>query len=75
MLLRVASEHAQSKAASSCTNTTAANIMSAASMAAEAHDATFLITSAFSVDSGIRPRTVYRNLCPAELYEMVSTQS
>jgi hypothetical protein len=38
----------------------------------EGHDTTFLITSAFSVDSGIRPKTVYRNLAPAELYEMVS---
>jgi hypothetical protein len=38
----------------------------------EGHDTTFLITSAFSVDSGIRPKAVYRNLAPAELYEMVS---
>lgn len=35
----------------------------------EGHDTTFLITS---VDSGIRPKAVYRNLAPAELYEMVS---
>jgi hypothetical protein len=37
----------------------------------EGHDTTFLITSAFSVDSGIRPKNVFRNLAPAELYEMV----
>lgn len=37
----------------------------------DGHDTTFLITSAFSVDSGIRPKAVYRNLAPAELYEMV----
>lgn len=37
----------------------------------EGHDTTFLISSAFSVDSGIRPRSVFRNLAPAELYEMV----
>jgi hypothetical protein len=37
----------------------------------EGHDTTFLITSAFSVDSGIRPKNVFRNLAPAELYEKV----
>lgn len=43
----------------------------APSITMEGHDTTFLITSAFSVDSGIRPRSVFRNLAPAELYEMV----
>jgi hypothetical protein len=40
-------------------------------MEAQGHDTTFLVSSAFSVDSGIRPKSVFRNLSPGELYEMV----
>jgi hypothetical protein len=41
---------------------------------AEGHDASFLVESLFSQDSGIKPRAVYRNLSPAELYEKVREQ-
>jgi hypothetical protein len=35
------------------------------------HDRDFLVESKFSKDSGLHPRTVYRNLSPAQLYEKV----
>ncbi|WIA44312.1 hypothetical protein OEZ86_007107 [Tetradesmus obliquus] len=35
----------------------------------EGQDASFLLGSLFSQDSGVKPRAVYRNLSPAELYE------
>lgn len=38
----------------------------------EGHDPSFLLNSAFSKDSGLAPRAVYRNLAPAEIYEKVN---
>lgn len=40
---------------------------------AEGGDTTFLLDSQFTKECGLKPQAVYRNLAPAELYEMVST--
>lgn len=40
-------------------------------MHVEGQDASFLLGSLFSQDSGVKPRAVYRNLSAAELYEKV----
>jgi len=36
----------------------------------EGHDVTFLLESAFSRRSGLKPKSVWRNLSPSKLYEM-----
>ncbi len=41
---------------------------------AEGGDTAFLLGSQFARECGLKPQAVYRNLAPAELYEMVSTK-
>lgn len=44
-------------------------------MPREGHDPSFLVNAKHSKEVGLKPKAVYRNLAPAQLYEMVSDQA